>query len=61
MGVLTKVSDIKQIKINSSNTIINVDTDIMYFDKKNNRVICNPKNYIIQPDWKPFKYIKTPY
>lgn len=59
MGFLTKVSDIKHIRIESSNTIIDVDTDVMYFDEKNNRIILNPENYIIQPDWKPFKYIKT--
>ena len=60
MGLLTKVSDIKHIRIESLNTTIDVDTDIMYLDEKNNRIILNPKNYIIQPDWKPFKYIKTP-
>ena len=59
MGLLTKVSDIKHIRIESLNTTIDVDTDIMYLDEKNNRIILNPKNYIIQPDWKPFKYIKT--
>ena len=60
MGFLTKVSDIKHVKVDSPNTIIDVDTDIMYLDEKNNRIILNPKDYIIQPDWKPFKYIKTP-
>ena len=59
MGLLIKVSDIKHVKVESLNTTIDVDTDIMYLDEKNNRIILNPKNYIIQPDWKPFKYIKT--
>ena len=60
MGLLTKVSDIKHIRIESLNMTIDVDTDIMYLDEKNNHIILNPKNYIIQPDWKPFQYIKTP-
>ena len=59
MGFLTKVSDIKHIRIEGSNTIIDVNTDVMYFDEKNNRIILHPEKYIIQPDWKPFKYIKT--